>query len=44
MHGAAERMQNCEKVIFAGAEAGDMNRALFRLKEEAEKAGKLIEY
>lgn len=41
---AAERMQTCEKVIFAGAEAGDMNRALFRLKEEAEKAGKLIEY
>lgn len=41
---AAERMQTCEKVIFAGAEAGDMNQALFRLKEEAEKAGKLIEY
>ena len=41
---AAERMQTCEKVIFAGAEAGEMNRALFRLKEEAEKAGKLIEY
>ena len=41
---AAERMQTCEKVIFAGAEAGDMNQALFRLKEDAEKAGKLIEY
>ena len=41
---AAERMQTCEKVIFAGAEAGDMNQTLFRLKEDAEKAGKLIEY
>lgn len=41
---AAERMQTCEKVIFAGAETGDMNQALFRLKEDAEKAGKLIEY
>lgn len=41
---AAERLQTCEKVIFAGAEAGDMNQALFRLKEDAEKAGKLIEY
>ena len=41
---AAERMQTCERVIFAGAEVGDMNRALFRLKEDAERAGKLIEY
>ena len=37
-------MNACERVIFADTAAGDMNRAVFRLKEEAEKAGKLICY